>query len=141
MQRIASVDAVLRQRLLGAEGDCCGAQVAAWEVDKPGAAAHVRFCGADGRSVIALTSSGSVQWWDTALLKVRHAEALSCLGPALCFTTGCEQRAATFELHPGRLLVACACANTVRSCRSLSERWTLLHIVARTAPEPVIPSP
>ena len=44
-------------------------QVAAWEVDKPGGAAHVR-CGREERSVLVLTAAGAVQWWDTALLKV-----------------------------------------------------------------------
>jgi hypothetical protein len=58
-------------------------QAAAWEVDKPGAAAHVR-CGEGARSVMALTGSGMLQWWDTAMLKVGAAAVSGCMAASAC---------------------------------------------------------
>lgn len=48
---------------------CASCQVAAWAVGDVGAPACARFGGSE-TSVIVLTASGQIQWWDTAMLKV-----------------------------------------------------------------------
>jgi len=44
-------------------------QVQSWEIGKAGEAVRISV-GRDDSSLVTLTSAGTLQWWDTAMLKV-----------------------------------------------------------------------